>query len=135
MFKTFATITLLSVATISGVLAQSAQPRQAHVPFAFTVQDTVLPAGHYQFTYNNTTHLLLIRGLDRNGGAGFVTAEPIGASTSSEQARLTFDCYDKTCYLEQAWERSTTGLKVLRPVRERRLVMAARVIEITIPAR
>jgi hypothetical protein len=135
MFKTFATITLLGVATISGVFAQSAQPLKADVPFAFTVQDTNLPAGHYQFTYSNTAHVLSIRGLDRNQGAGFVTAEPIRASNSSEQARLTFHCYDKTCYLAQAWQGSTAGLKVLQPERERRLVVAARVIAVTIPAR
>ncbi len=135
MFKTFATITLLGVATISGVLAQSAQPLQADVPFAFTVSDTILPAGHYQLTYNNTAHVLSIRGLDQNPGGGFVTAQPISASNSSEQARLKFDCYDKTCYLAQAWQGSTTGLKVRQPERERRLALVKRVLTVTIPAR
>ncbi len=135
MFKSFATITLLGVVMISGAFAQSAQPLQANVPFAFTVQDTTLPAGHYQFTYNNTAHILSIRGLDQNPGGGFVTAQPISASNPAEQARLTFDCYDKTCYLAQAWQGSTSGLKVRQSDGERRLSVVTRVLSVTIPAR
>ncbi len=63
MFKMFSTMTLLGLATFSAAYAQSSQPIQAKVPFAFMVQDTTLAAGNYQLTYNNNAHSLTIRGL------------------------------------------------------------------------
>lgn len=135
MLKIFSTMMLLGVASIS-VYAQSAQPLQANVPFAFTVQETILPAGSYQFTYNNTAHTLSIRALNRDSRGAFVTAEPTSAPNSStERARLTFHCYGKSCYLAQAWQGSSTGLKVRETEHERRLALATRLIAVTIPAR
>jgi hypothetical protein len=139
MFRTFSIMTLLGLATISAAYAQSGQPIQAKVPFAFTVQDTILPAGNYQLTYSNTAHRLFIRGLDQNSPGAFVTAEPASApSSSSSSAKLVFDCYGKTCYLARAWQGSIgggRGLKVPQTEREHRLGVATRVVSITIPAK
>ncbi len=135
MLRIVSTLMLLGVASISAY-AQSAQPLRADVPFAFTVQETILPAGTYQFTYNNTAHTLSIRGLGRNSVGAFVTAEPTSAvNSSNERARLTFHCYGKSCYLAQAWHGSSTGLKVRETAHERRLALATRAVSITIPAK
>ena len=48
MFKTFSTIAVLSLLTLSAAQAQSEQPIQAKVPFTFTVQNTTLAAGNYR---------------------------------------------------------------------------------------
>jgi hypothetical protein len=138
MFK-ISLITLLGVATVSAVYAQSSQPIQAKVPLAFMVQDTTLSAGNYQLTYNNNAHSLTIRGLDQNSRAAFVTAEPTTASDSSSRfGRLVFQCYGKTCYLAQVWRGwpdGNRGLK-LRPTEpERKLAFTTRVVSITIPVK
>lgn len=139
MFRAFSIMTLLGLATISTAYAQSERPIQASVPFAFMAQDTILPAGNYQLTYNNTAHTLFIRGLDRNSPSAFVTAKPASApSSGGARARLVFDCYGKTCYLAEAWQGSLgagRGLKAAQTGREQRLGMASRVASITIPAK
>ncbi len=139
MFKMFSTMTLLGLATFSAAYAQSSEPAQAKVPFAFTVQDTTLAAGNYQLTYSNTAHILSIRGLDQNSGGAFVTAEPTSASgSSSASGKLVFRCYGKTCYLAQVWHGGSDGnrgLKLLPTEPERKLALATRVTSITIPAK
>ena len=139
MFKMFSPITLLGLATISAAYAQSGQPIQAKVPFAFMVQNTTLTAGNYQLTYNNSAHSLSIRGLDQNSAGAFVTAQPTSAAASSgEPGRLIFDCYGKTCYLAQVWQGSVggdRGLKVHQTEAQRGLSVAARVVSITIPVK
>ncbi len=139
MFKSLSTMTLLGIASVSAAFGQSSQPLQAEIPFAFTVQDSILPAGSYQFTYNNTSHRLSIRGLNQNSGSVLVTAAPTSASNhSNERARVTFHCYGRTCYLAEAWQDSSSGdrgLEVFETEHERRFAVAARVIAVTIPAR
>jgi hypothetical protein len=135
----FSTMTLLGLATISAAYAQSNQPIQAKVPFAFTVQATTLAAGNYQLTYSNTAHILSIRGLDQNSGAAFVTAVPADASASlSGSGKLVFQCYGKACYLAQVLRggpNGTRGLKLRQTEPERVLAFATRVASVTIPAK
>ncbi len=139
MFKMFSTMTLLGFATISASYAQSPQPIQANVPFAFTVQDARLTAGNYQLTYSNTAHILSIRGLDQNSGGAFATAEPVTASGSSGgSGKLVFRCYRKTCYLAQVWHGGpdgNRGLKLSPTEPERTLAFTTHVISISIPAK
>lgn len=138
MLKIFSTMMLLVVASISAY-TQSDPLLRADVPFAFTVHETTLPAGHYQLTYDSTSHILWIRGLDRTSGGVLVTAAPtIESNASNQPARLTFHCYGKTCYLAQAWRGSSItnrGLEVPQTEYERRLALATRLIAVTIPAR
>lgn len=136
MFKMFSTMTLLGLAGIASANAQSAQPIQAKVPFAFTVQSTTLPAGNYQLTYNNA-HVLSIRGLDPDSRAAFATGIPATASPNAP-ARLVFDCYDKTCYLARVWQGGIgggQGLEVPEPEPDRTLAFKTRVISMTIAAK
>jgi hypothetical protein len=139
MFKMFSTMTLLGLASISALYAQSGQPVQANVPFAFTVQDTTLLAGNYQLMYNNTAHILTVRGLDRNSGAAFVIAQRTTASErSSRSGRLVFQCYGRSCYLAQVWHGGfdgNRGLKLRPAESERKLVFATRAVSITIPVK
>lgn len=139
MFKTISTMTLLGLATLSAAFAESSQPIQAKVPFAFTVQDTTLPAGNYQLTYNNSAHSLWIRGLDHSSGGAFATAVPANASDSSNvSGRLVFQCYGKTCYLAQVWQGAIRGggaLQLSKTAQERRLSFLTRVVSITIVAK
>jgi hypothetical protein len=139
MFKVFSTTALFGLLAVSAIHAQTGEPIQANVPFAFTVQDTTLAAGNYQLTYSNSAHILWIRGLDQNAGAAFATARPSDASGPSDsQGKLVFRCYDKICYLAQVWhgrDSGSRGLYLRQPERQRTLAFTTRVVNITIPAK
>ena len=138
MFKMFSIVTLLGLATISAAHAQSSQPIQAKVPFAFQVQDRILPAGSYQLTYNNSGHILTLRRLDQRSVGAYVTAAPADVpGWSSGPGKLLFRCYGKSCYLARVWQgRLGDGraLDVHPTEHERVLGFATRLVSITIPA-
>lgn len=138
MFKMFSTLTLFGLAMVSAVCAQSFQPAQAKIPFAFAVQHTTLAAGNYQLTYTNTG-ILSIRGLDRNSGALFANTIPADAPRPwNGPGKLVFDCYGRTCYLAQVWPGGSggnRGLALRRTEPKRVLALTTRVIASTIPAK
>ena len=139
MFKIISKTTLLGSLLISGAYAQSGQPVEAKIPFAFIAQNATLAAGTYQITYNTSAHSLKIRGLDQGSEAAFATAVPTTGPTSRDgSAKLVFQCYDKLCYLAQVWQGSVggdRGLEVRHAEPTRKLVLTTRVVSITIPAK
>lgn len=139
MFKIFSILTISGLLSVSAAYAQSEQPIQAKVPFAFILQNTTLPAGNYQLRYSSTAHSIFVQGLDQNSSAAFVSAKPASDSgTTARQARLLFDCYDKACYLAHLWQGAVGGdrsLKVLQTEHKRTLPLATRVVAITIAAK
>ena len=138
MTKMFSTIILSALATMPSAFAQSSQPLQAKVPFAFNVQDTSLPPGNYQLTYSNTAHSLWIRGLDSNSKGAFVTASPADASEASgTSGKLVFECYGQSCSLAQVWRggNASRGLKVRQSEQQRFLSFSVRTVIVTIPAK
>jgi hypothetical protein len=139
MTKMFSTITIYGLLMLSTAYAQSEQPIQARVPFAFRAQKTTLAAGSYQLTYSTSAHRLMIRGLDQNSEGAFATAAPMsGSGPRAESGKLVFQCYDKTCHLTQVWQGSIGGdraLQVFHPELERKIALATRVVTITIPAK
>lgn len=138
MFKTFS-MTLLSLLALSSAQAQSSQPIQAKVPFAFAVQNINLEAGNYRMAYNNTSHLLSIQGSDQNGGKVFIPAIPAVASQSSSgSAKLIFQCHGEACYLAQIWQgpnAGNRGLTLKQPEQQQTLAFSSRAVSVTISAR
>lgn len=139
MTKMFSTIILSGLAMMSTAYAQSSQPIQAKVPFAFTVQGTILAAGNYRLTYSDTARILYVRGVEGTWGGAFVLARPESAPGASKQsAKLVFQCHDKACCLAQVWQGSISGdrrLEVPQPARERELGFKTRVVSMTIPTK
>lgn len=139
VFKMFSTITLLCFGAFSTAFAQSSQPVRAKVPFPFVAQNMTLPSGNYQLTYNNTGHLLKIRGLDQNSKGAYVTAAPMEATGwASGPGKLLFHCYGQTCYLARVWQGSVSAgraLEVHQTEHERVLGFATRLVSVTIPAK
>jgi hypothetical protein len=139
MFKLFSTMTFFGLLMIPAAYAQSGQPIQAKVPFAFTVQNTTMAAGNYQMTYSQSAHILTIRRLEQNSGGVFATAIPAGASESSSgPGRLVFQCYGNACYLAHVWQAATArgrGLDVPEGKQERKMTFLARAVSITIAAK
>jgi hypothetical protein len=138
MFKMFSTM-ILSGLAVSAAYAQSSQPIQAKVPFAFSAQNTILAAGTYQLTYSTSAQRLMIWGLDQNSEAAFATAIPItGSRSRGESGKLVFQCYQKTCYLAQVWQGSIggdRGIQVPHPKPERKVALATRVVIIAVPTK
>jgi hypothetical protein len=139
MTKMFSTITLYGLLMLPAAYAQSEQPIQAKVPFAFRAPNATLAAGSYQLTYSTSAHTLMIRGLDENSQAAFATAAPItGSAPRGESGKLVFDCYEKTCYLARVWQGrigSGRGLRVPHPKPQAKVVFAARAVTITVPTK
>ena len=138
MTKMFSTMILSALAMMPSAFAQSSQPLQAKVPFTFSVQSTILPAGSYQLTYSNTSHILSIRGLESNSQGAFVTALPADASEASGAlGKLVFDCYGQSCSLAQVWRggSASRGLNVRQSEQQRILSFSIRKAIVTIPAK
>lgn len=134
MFKTFSTITVLSFLALSAAQAQSEQPLQAKVPFAFTVQNTTLAAGNYRLTYSPSSHILSIRGLEQNSGGVFMQA--MASADADGSGKLVFNCYEGSCYLAQVWQGAGgRSLQVPHAERERRLSFQTRVVSMTMAAK
>jgi hypothetical protein len=137
MTKMFSTMTVYGMLTVCAAYAQSGQPIQAKIPFAFRAQNTTLAAGTYQLTYRTSAHRLMIRGVDQNSDGAFAIAVPTTDSGArGESGKLVFDCYEKTCHLARVSQGrigSGLGLKVPRPKPEREVVLATRMVPITVP--
>jgi YD repeat-containing protein len=137
MFKMFSKLSFFGSLMISAACAQSGQPMQARIPFAFTVTDTTLPPGNYQFTYGSSAQRLTIRSRDGNSATIFATAfQTVASEPSSDQGRLIFNCYSHACYLAQLNGGSLAGnrgVQVLGSERRRTLSISARTVAITIP--
>ena len=135
MIRIFSIMILSGLAMISMAYAQSNQPIQAKVPFAFTAQGVTFTAGDYQLTYSNTAGILYVRGVGATSGAGFLRAMPESAPGASEgSVKLVFECHDNACYLAQVWQGTIGGdrrLEVIQPARERKLAFETRVVSIT----
>ena len=137
--KILSTMILSGLTMISTAYAQSSQPIQAKVPFAFTTHGTTLSAGKYQLTYSDKAGVLYVRGLEGTSTAAFLPARPESApGASKKSAKLVFECHENLCYLTQVWQGSIGGdrrLEVLQPPRERELSFETRVVSMTIPTK
>jgi len=140
MTKMLSITAVYGLLMVSAVYAQSGEPVEARVPFAFRAQKATLPAGTYRLTYSMSGHTLNIQGRGLNSKGAFATAVPTTDSGSlGRPGKLVFECYDKTCYLAQVWHHDSIGngrgLQVPHPQPERKVSFAARVVTITVPAK
>jgi hypothetical protein len=138
MTKMFSTMAIYGLLTVCAAYAQSEQPIQAKIPFAFRAQNTTLAAGTYQLTYGTSAHRLMIRGVDQKSDGAFAIAVPASDSGArGESGKLVFDCYEKTCYLARVWQGtvgSGRGLEVPHPKPGREIVLTTRIVTIPISA-
>ena len=98
------TITLLLAATAVCSQAQQRPMLKVTVPFAFTVENTDLPAGSY-IVYALRPSATTFRLESADGRkAVFVRAIPSEGSTDATSARLLFSRIDNEYFLSQVWE-------------------------------
>jgi hypothetical protein len=134
MSKMFLKLTLFGLLAGVAAHAQSSQPLQANVPFAFTVRQATLPAGSYRLTFARNGYVLRVQGVNNPADNALTLAAP-GSDPQGRAgaARLVFHCYGKGCYLAQVWDGGAagTGLELPHTQQERRLAFQTRIISMT----
>jgi hypothetical protein len=103
-----ALIALAGVFSAASALAQS-EPLIANVPFAFSVDSKVLPAGRYEVQQVSDQQLpggILVRNIDQPQYSAMTLADEDSwenmPSYKANTARLVFDDYDGKCFLHEA---------------------------------
>ena len=105
----------LGMLTLSAPKPVAAADIRANVPFSFTVNKKVLPAGTYNVTSSNA-HTLLISSF----GAGAVTMGQ-RAESRSGSPRLVFRRYGNDYILREVWMSGASGYQLRETAREREL--------------
>ncbi len=104
------------------------------IPFNFTVEQQRLPAGQYLVTISGQNGLLMRR-IDGRG-AVVVLTQAIVSQERRETARLVFNCYDRRCFLSQAWpDTGSMGRLLLKSSEEQELASMTKQDPTTLLAR
>ena len=106
---------VLGALTLSAPAPVAAADIRANVPFSFTVDKKVLPAGTYNVTSSNA-HTLLISSF----GAGAITMGQ-RAESRSGSPRLVFHRYGNDYILREVWMGGGSGYQLRETAREREL--------------
>ena len=106
---------VLGALTLSAPAPVAAADIRANVPFSFTVDKKVLPAGTYNVTSSNA-HTLLISSF----GAGAITMGQ-RAESRSGSPRLVFHRYGTEYILREVWMGGASGYQLRETAREREL--------------
>ena len=106
---------VLGMLTVSAPAPVAAADIRANVPFSFTVNKKVLPAGTYDVTSRNAT--LVIKGL----GAAAITMGQREESSTSASPRLVFHRYGNDYILREVWMGGASGYQLSETAREREL--------------
>ena len=106
---------VLGVLTLSAPKPVVAADIRANVPFSFTVDKKVLPAGTYNLSSSNA-QTLLISGF----GASAITMGQ-HAESKSGSPRLVFHRYGTEYILREVWMGGASGYQLRETAREREL--------------
>jgi hypothetical protein len=106
---------VLGMLTLSAPAPVAAADIRANVPFSFTVDKKVLPAGKYIVT-SSAAHTLLISSF----GGGAVTMGQ-RAESRSGSPRLVFHRYGNDYILREVWMGGASGYQLRETAREREL--------------
>jgi hypothetical protein len=111
-------ITTLLVAAVSvSVHAQQRQLLTVTVPFAFTAENSSLPAGTYTVSTLPPYNMIKVQSADGQKVA-MIPAVPSPTSAESERTKLVFDRIGNQYFLSQVWEQ---GSKLRRDLRSGKL--------------
>jgi len=103
----FAGLSLAVAFLVGSAHADSAQKITANVPFDFTVGNTSLPAGQYDFSRTDD-NILVVRGAD--GHSFFTMTNAVRTTEQPEKSVLKFNTVEGRHVLVQVWdERNDTG--------------------------
>jgi hypothetical protein len=107
-------ITTLLVAAVSvSVHAQQRQLLTVTVPFAFTAENSSLPAGTYTVSTVPPYNMIRVQSADGQKVA-MIPAIPSPTSAESERTKLVFDRIGNQYFLSQVWEQGSNLRRDLR---------------------
>jgi hypothetical protein len=107
-------ITTLLVAAVSvSVHAQQRQLLTVTVPFAFTAENSSLPAGTYTVSTVPPYNMIKVQSADGQKVA-MIPAIPSPTSAESERTKLVFDRIGNQYFLSQVWEQGSNLRRDLR---------------------
>jgi hypothetical protein len=101
--RTLLNIALLSVATSVCVQAQERPLTTVTVPFAFTVENSNLPAGSYTVSVLPPYNMIKLQSTDGRNVV-MIRAIPSKSSADSKQAKFVFNRIGDEYFLSQVWE-------------------------------
>jgi len=111
--RTMITTVLLLAAVSVAVKAQERPVLTAIVPFAFTLENTDLPAGTYTVSILYPFNMIKVQSADGRKVA-WIAVIPSLKSEESKQVKLVFHRFGNEYFLAQVWEQ---GSKVHRDLR------------------
>lgn len=112
--RTMITTVLLMAAASVVVQAQERPILRATVPFAFTVENTALPAGTYT-VYVLAPYTMTIKVQSADGRkAVMIAAIPTQKSKESKEVKLVFHRFGNQYFLAQVWEQGSNLHRDLR---------------------
>jgi hypothetical protein len=117
--RTLITICLLFTASALFAQTESQRLMKVNVPFAFSVEDSSLPAGEYLILTVTPERSIRIVSADGKHSA-VVNTLPNYAKSPSESSRLVFHKYGDEYFLAQVW---TAGQNVARDPLSRKRAM------------
>jgi hypothetical protein len=106
------TTVLLSAVSVY-VQAQERPLLTATVPFAFTVENSNLPAGAYTVSILPPYNMIKVQSADGRK-ASMISAIPSCKSGESKQAKLVFHRFRNEYFLAQVWEQGSNVHRDLR---------------------
>jgi hypothetical protein len=115
-------VLLVVAALLIAAGCASAQSFKFKVPFQFTIDKMVMPAGDYWIESSHDSGLLTIEGLDRQTPPKtFLQANPVESLGLQYEAKLIFHCYGGSCFLSQVWTGNNVGRQLGESRQERQL--------------
>jgi len=106
------TVLLLAVVSVY-VLAEERPLLTATVPFAFTAENTNLPAGAYTVSVLPPYNMIKVQSADGRKVA-MIFASPSQSSGESQRAKLVFHRFGNQYFLAQVWEQGSNVHRDLR---------------------
>ena len=93
---------VLSLLLVAGS-AFAQQKIQSNVPFSFTVNKTVLPAGAYTISPIGTSGIFVLKG-DDNKTINAMSPHAVESLNPADRTKLVFHCYGREhCFLYEVW--------------------------------
>jgi hypothetical protein len=107
-------IGVLSLLLVAGS-AFAQQKVQSNVPFSFTINKTVLPAGAYTISPIGNGGVLALKG-DDNNTVNMLSAHAAQSLDPADRSKLVFHCYGREhCFLYEVWVQGETRGRQLPP--------------------
>ena len=119
-------VTIIALVTVAGLSSAKAQTRallKADIPFAFSVDNTTLPAGEYILSRTSSdSNIAVLRLRRRDGHESALVRTNSVSGKIQEQGKLIFVRYGDQYFFAQAWvPADSIGMQAPRSQAEKRM--------------